>query len=333
MKIEFSNSSLEEQKLYDASCKKILSYKPILAFILKHCISDFSTCSVEEITNNYIEQVEVSKVSIDPDRTNANNEATFVAQKIAGLNIEDSSITEGKIFYDIRFFAITPKKEPVKLIINIEAQTTERLSYSILTRGVYYACRLISSQKGVEFSGSHYEDMKKVYSIWICTNPHKEKGNSINRYYTIEEQVYGNVKEKRETYDLMEVIMIRLNYDVVPDNKLLEFLSTLFSPKLSSISKLKNMREELGTSGNHDLEIERAVTHMCNLSNDIRTMGREEGLLLGLEQGKLESIRQIVFNMLSKHVDDNFIIDIANISTEQLQQLKEEWLKAYPSNS
>ena len=127
--------------------------------------------------------------------------------------------------------------------------------------------------------------------------------------------------------------MIRLNYDVVPDNKLLEFLSTLFSPKLSSISKLKNMREELGTSGNHDLEIERAVTHMCNLSNDIRTMGREEGLLLGLEQGKLESIRQIVFNMLSKHVDDNFIIDIANISTEQLQQLKEEWLKAYPSNS
>ena len=71
---------------------------------------------------------------------------------------------------------------------------------------------------------------------------------------------------------------------------------------------------------------------MCNLSNDIRTMGREEGLLLGLEQGKLEgwqeSIRQIVFNMLAKHVDDNFITDVANISTEQLQQLKEEWKKS-----
>ena len=60
------------------------------------------------------------------------------------------------------------------LIINVEAQ--KRLNpkkktgdtYPLLKRAVYYASRLISSQKGTEFTNSDYDKIKKVYTIWIC---------------------------------------------------------------------------------------------------------------------------------------------------------------------
>ena len=37
-----------------------------------------------------------------------------------------------------------------------------------------------------EQENSHYENIKKVYSIWICMNPPKNRENSITRYYIAE---------------------------------------------------------------------------------------------------------------------------------------------------
>ena len=33
---------------------------------------------------------------------------------------------------------------------------------------------------GTEFTNSHYENIKKVYNIWICMNPPKNRENSIS---------------------------------------------------------------------------------------------------------------------------------------------------------
>ena len=317
---------LEQQRLYDASCKKLLSQKPILAFILKHCVDAFREASIEEIIATCIEQVEVSAVGVNPDESNPTEESSYVSSRIAGLNVEDSTVTEGTIYYDIRFFATTPQKDRVRMIINIEAQTSEQLHYPLLMRGIYYGCRLISSQKEVEFTGSHYENIKKAYSIWICTNPKKTKENSINRYFITEQQVYGNVKEEKETYDLMEVIFVRLNNDYnLSENELIEFLSTLFSPYLSSTEKLKDMAKELGVSMNHTIESE--VEHMCNLSQGVYNNGLEKGLAQGLAQGSNKKMRTMVFNMLSKHLEDSLIMDIASITVDQLESLKQEWSK------
>lgn len=312
------HSQSKEQLLYDAACKKLLSYKPILAYIMKYCIPNFQNCTIQDIANKYIEQVEISSTGVHPDDSNPNVESKFVTSKLMGLNIEYNTITEGKIFYDIRFFTITPEKEPVRLIINLEAQTTESLSYPLIMRAMYYACRLISSQKEVEFSGSHYEDIKKVYSIWICTSPYKAKENSINRYFVTEKQDYGIISEKKEFYDLLEVIIIRLHYGHNSDNELLHFLSTLFSPDISSTVKLQELSQELGFTMNHN--IERTVEDMCNLSNGV--------LHLGFERG----IKEMIFSMLSKHIEDSLIMEIAQISAEQLQSLKEEWKKTGESH-
>lgn len=69
---------------------------------------------------------------------------------------------------------------------------------------------MISAQYGTEFMDAHYEKIKKVYSIWICMNPPKNRENSITSYVISEKNLIGNVKEKKSNYDLMTAVMICL---------------------------------------------------------------------------------------------------------------------------
>ena len=66
------------------------------------------------------------------------------------------------------------------IIINLEGQGKYNPGYPIYNRATYYASQLIVDQKGDEFIGSNYGDMKKVYSVWVMMNPPKElRGTAI----------------------------------------------------------------------------------------------------------------------------------------------------------
>ena len=56
------------------------------------------------------------------------------------------------------------------MFINVEAQKDEPGSYQILNRAIFYVSRLISSQRERDFVKSNYNDIKTVYSIWVCMN-------------------------------------------------------------------------------------------------------------------------------------------------------------------
>ena len=81
-----------------------------------------------DIVEKYIEGTpEVGSVGVHVDDTNRPKKSTDV---IKGSNNEDSTLTEGTLFYDVRFDAIAPKsadsaeqEEVIRLIINVEAQT------------------------------------------------------------------------------------------------------------------------------------------------------------------------------------------------------------------
>ena len=108
-------------------------------------------------------------------------------------------MNEGIVRYDIMFRAILPQgQEKIELIINIEAQKDFYPGYPLIKRGIYYGCRMISSQYGTIFTNSHYEKIQKVYSIWICFNPPEKRKNSINIYSVKEKSVVGKVKEKEK---------------------------------------------------------------------------------------------------------------------------------------
>lgn len=72
--------------------------------------------------------------------------------------------------------------ENVGIVIGIEAQKSFYPGYDLVMRGIYYAARMLSSQMGVEFTGENYNQIKKVYSIWICMRVLKKIGNTITDY-------------------------------------------------------------------------------------------------------------------------------------------------------
>ena len=197
---------------------------------------------------------------------------------------------------DIRFYAITPAKERVRVIINVEAQNDYYPGYPLTKRAVYYCARLISAQHGVEFSGSHYEDVKKVYSIRLCMDPPKSRENTITRYAIKEENVFGEAQEAVQNYDLMSIVMIGMG-DAGDDvqNSLLRLLNVLFSTETTAADKRSILQDEFSIQMTERLETE--VSNVCNLSEGVERRGIRKGIEQGIERGIADSIRSLMRTM------------------------------------
>lgn len=139
----------EGKSKVDASCKEVLANKTVLAKILQEICKEYKGMSLKEI-EALIEPPQVGSLPVDKD---------FTGQKINGMANEDSSNYEGLVKYDVRFKAKCPgkKDEYNELIINVEAQGVFHPGYSLVTRGIYYASRMISAQNQIEFNHSHYD--------------------------------------------------------------------------------------------------------------------------------------------------------------------------------
>lgn len=101
------------QKLQcDALCKQILSWKAILARIMKDCLKEYAGCDVDEIATKFIEGTpEVSNKPVFPLDANAT---------ILGSDTSDKSTSEGDVTFDICFRAKIPhSKKQLGLIINV----------------------------------------------------------------------------------------------------------------------------------------------------------------------------------------------------------------------
>jgi hypothetical protein len=281
-------TSAGDNASYDASCKRLLANKIILAWIMKSCIAEYRDFDVKEIAEKYIEGTpQIAEVAVNPD------EEPDGGEQIRGASTEDSTINEGTVTYDIRFLAIAPVTgELLRLIINVEAQNDFYPGYPIIKRAIYYCSRMISSQYETEFTDAHYEKIKKVYSIWICVNPPKNRGNSITRYSVKEENLVGDVKEKVEDYDLLTAVMICLG-DSHGDNYsgILKLLDVLLSSERKPEEKKKILENDFSIEMTKSLE--REVSIMCNLSKGVE----EKGITKGITRGILSSIQNLMESM------------------------------------
>lgn len=253
---------------YDEACKQILSNKIILAWILKHCLKEYTDYSVEEIAANYIDgEPEVSKVPVHPDET---------TEFIEGMNTEDATMKEGIITFDIKFKAMIPDTNIVEdMMINVEAQNDFYPGYPIIKRGIYYASRMISSQYGTVFEQSHYEKIKKVSSIWICTHPPKYRQNTITGYEMKEKHIYGKATEDKDNYNLISVVIICLGEKGShSDESLIKMLSILLSDNIEPKDKKETLQIEFGIPMTKELESE--VKNMCNLSQGVYDKGYDK---------------------------------------------------------
>ncbi|WP_276840270.1 hypothetical protein [Anaerovibrio lipolyticus] len=301
----------ERRKIqYDKACKEVLSEKGIIGHILKTCVREYENVSIEDIVNKYIQGTpEVEKILVQPDD---------VIYRIESQHTEDSSEGENAVFFDVRFTALAPDTEElIELIINIEAQNKFNPGYPLLKRGIYYCSRMISGQYGTVFTKSHYEKIKKVYSIWVCTNSNKEWEYNIARYGIIEENIIGKAKAKTSHYDLLSVVMICLGKKQYTELEgLLRLLNlVLVDNDLKQQEKKNKLAEEFSIKMTPRLE--RGVQEMCNLSEGIEQRGIEKGIAQGREQMANET----VIEMLKGKMSVDMIARFTKLTVEQVKEI------------
>ena len=246
---------------YDAYCRNLLVNKQILARILKTCVKEFHDCPIKDIEEKYIKGTpKVHEVAAHRDET---------AEFIDGMGREDVGMKEKPITYDIFFRVLSPKDdEMLEMIINVESQKDFYPGYPLIKRGIYYCSRMISSQYGTEMPDTCYEKLKKVYSIWICSNPPKYRKNTINAYSMKEQNLVGSVAEKEENYDMLTVLTVCLggfgdeNYEGI-----LRMLDVLLSDRILPEEKKKILKDEFDIAMTKTME--REAMEMCNLSQGI----------------------------------------------------------------
>jgi len=275
-----------ENARYDTAVKCLLANKIILAQIVKSCAEEFRDIDTNEIASRYIEgEPQISETPVMPDETNQ-------APKVKGTGVEDPTITEGSVTYDIRFNAVAPKDGGlISLIINCELQNDFYPGYPPLKRGLYYCSRMISSQYGTVFTQSHYERICKVYSIWLFPDPPRERVNTITKYSITEENCIGHVREDPANYDLLTAVMICLggpengNYEGI-----LKLLGTLLSPELPPEDKKQILEQDFDIPMTEKLE--RMVFDVCDLSLGVMEKGFQKGMQKGMQEGMQQGMQQ-----------------------------------------
>lgn len=313
---------------YDTQCKKILSQKIILAWILKYTVSEFAAMDISEIYNCIEGPPEISAENLLPGAANI--------EKITGMTNEDKIAGEGRIYYDIRFAVVFPSSDKyIRLLINLEAQSSFYPGYQIVTRGIFYDARMISAQLGTEFSIPHYDNIKKVYSIWICLDAPNYIGNAISDYHMTKTDLSAGIPDNPWTYDKISIVLITLNEKVPAKHKLLHLLNVLFSPLMPYEEKRKILETEYSICMEYDEGKE--LNLMCNVSDYVvkvateiglqkgMEQGLEKGLEQGLEQGLKQGRQEIVEKLLRIGLlSDDIIANLADYSIEKIQEMKKK---------
>ena len=310
---------------YDDIAKRFLAHKILLAQILKELVEEFKDCPLRDIAEKYIEgepAVNISEIPIDEGLTNAVRRTKDTPEKIKGRRNEDNSPTEGTIVFDILFHAVLPTtKEPITLIINIEPQRTLYTGYPLIRRALYYACRLISSQKEREFHGEDYGGIRKVYTIWLVMHTPKHAANSIQRYQITEKRLYGKKSEDKLHYDLLVAIMVNLG-KVPSKQRLLKFLRLIFLDARKAAEKKKILKDEYDVTLTKNME--GAWRKMSSLAAGIEERGIEIGEKRGEKRGKKQGIDSMMaaFRMLKKNLPLETIREKTGLPVERLTEMK-----------
>lgn len=297
---------------YDHHIRNLLRFRPVISHILIRTLREYSGLSPLE-----------ASALIDPVHTEA---------MLVGESIEDAVPDEGEVLYDLRFSAEIPLSEEAVpdsasrrnadcsraenraagkslcLLINLEAQKKFYQKYRLVTRGIFYGARMLSSQLGREFSHSNYQKLKKVCSIWICMNAPNRIGNSLTEYRITKHDEIGYMAERETDYDKLSVILICLNpkKGLGEPGSLHHFLNVLLSPSMASGKKEQILSQMYGITLKD--EIRKELVSMCNLGEAIeenalkkgRSQGRKEGQKVGRAEKLVQNVEAAMKNF---HLD------------------------------
>ena len=293
MDTEIKNAvrAADKDAQYDEKAKRLLGNKIILAHILVKTVDEFKGMNPKDVVS-YIEgEPFISVVPVEPGLTNAEQEKD--GQRIVGLNTENAEINEGFIRFDIIFY-VRMKDGISQVIVNLEAQKDEPTGYHILNRAIFYVSRLVSSQKERDFVGINYNDIRRVFSIWVCMGMDE---NSMAYVHLAKDDLLGSYPWKGRL-DLLNIVLIGIANELPEHDEKYELhrlLSTLLSMELTVDEKLGIMETEYSIHA--DEKIREDVSAMCNLSQGIKD----------------NTLVDVIINMY----ENNFTIDQIALATKK----------------
>lgn len=166
----------------------------------------------------------------------------------------------------------------------------------------------------MEFQNSHYDELKAVRSIWICMDSADDE-DSINRIRFTQENVFGK-KMKLENLDKVQGVIIRLRENEnaeISKNVLIAMLEELLK-RDSAEAKKKKLKEQYDII--MDVETERRVNTMCNLSEVVLERGMEQGMERGMVQ--------VAEKMLKANKPAEEIKNFTGVSIDKLKELADK---------
>lgn len=308
MNTEIANAvnAAGDKAQYDTRVKRLLAQKSILAHILVKTVVEFQGMKPEDVVT-YIEgEPSISVVPVEPGLANM-EKTDATGQRIVGLNTENAEINEGLVRFDIIFYVRMPSVDDTKnglsqIIVNIEAQKDEPTEYKILNRAIFYVSRLISSQKERDFVNTNYDDIKQVFSIWICMNM---DDNSLSHIHLTKDEMLKPCTWKGNL-DLLNIVLIGITNEIPEHDEKYEMhrlIGALLSSELKEQEKLDIIEHEYNIPISQ--EFREDVSVMCNLSQ-------------GIED---KAIAKIVMNMYKIGYTPNQIADAVGVSVDEVETI------------
>lgn len=310
MNTEIANAvnAAGDKAQYDTHVKRLLAQKSILAHILVKTVDEFKGMKPEDVVK-YIEgEPSISVVPVEPGLANM-EKTDATGQRIVGLNTENAEINEGLVRFDIIFY-VRMKNGLSQIIVNIEAQKDEPTEYKILNRAIFYVSRLISSQKERDFVNTNYDDIKQVFSIWICMNM---DDNSLSHIHLTKDEMLKPCNWKGNL-DLLNIVLIGITNEIPEHDEKYEMhrlIGALLSSELKEQEKLDIIEHEYNIPTSQ--EFREDVRIMCNLSTGIEERATE--------RATEKTSEKFILNMYKKGYTLDQIADVAETGVDEVEAI------------
>ena len=314
MNTEIANAvnAAGDKAQYDTRVKRLLAQKSILAHILVKTVDEFKGMKPEDVVK-YIEgEPSISVVPVELGLANM-EKTDATGQRIVGLNTENAEINEGLVRFDIIFY-VRMKNGLSQIIVNIEAQKDEPTEYKILNRAIFYVSRLISSQKERDFVNTNYDDIKQVFSIWICMNM---DDNSLSHIHLTKDEMLKPCNWKGNL-DLLNIVLIGITNEIPEHDEKYEMhrlIGALLSSELKEQEKLDIIEHEYNIPISQ--EFREDVRIMCNLSTGIEERATERATKKATEK----TSEKFILNMYKKGYTLDQIADVAETDVDEVEAI------------
>ena len=183
---------------------------------------------------------------------------------------------------------------------------TERVRYIESCNLLCESNDFLAERKRFFKLNSNYNDIKRVYSIWVCMNMPE---NSLEHIHLVKDSIVNSHAWKGKM-DLVNIVMIGLSEELPKHEEKYELhrlLGALLSQDLTVNEKLDIIGNEYAIPMEKDFRED--VSIMCNLSQKIKETG--------IEMGK----REMIMKMYNKGYTAAQIADVAEMDEKKIKDI------------